>query len=293
MRGHLAQQLRQLDDRVARRAVQGIDRAAQLVDRLLRELLGGAEPVRDAEAGLAQPLGLATGHLDGHAGREDVLRDRVVQLAGDPVAFGVDQLALVGQHQAVLDLAQLGGANLEVAFVRPRFVVQQLGTPVQRHAGLVLLGGVQRDRGLVGEDAEHRQVARLGVDVEPVQADEAADGLPLEGHRHPHPATVVVAADGVAGADGAELAAYQRRQAGVVVVGWASDRPAARARGSAGARRGGVRRTGPARSTPRRGGPARRARPPPAVRAGPRACGRAPARSSPWRGRRAASARRS
>ena len=103
--GHLVEQLGQRRDGVAVRLVQRVDRAPQLVDGVLRQLLRGGQPVPDLGAGLAEPLGVAAGDLDGHPGGEDVLGDAVVQLAGDPVPLAVDQLALVGQQQPLLDAA--------------------------------------------------------------------------------------------------------------------------------------------------------------------------------------------
>ena len=52
---------------------------------------------------------------------------------------------------------------------------------------MVLLGGVHGHRRLVGEDAQHRQVCRLGVALEPVQPHQTAHDVSVEGHRHPHP----------------------------------------------------------------------------------------------------------
>ena len=129
--GDLVEQLGQRGDGVAVRLVQRVDRPAQLLDGVLRQLLGGREPAQDRGPGSAERLGLAAGDLDGHPGGEDVLRDAVVQLAGDPVPLPVDQLALVGQQQPLLDLAQLGGPVGEVAGLGGGLVVQPLGAAVQ------------------------------------------------------------------------------------------------------------------------------------------------------------------
>ncbi len=79
------------------------------------------------------------------------------------------------------------------------------------------LGGMQRDGGLVGEDPQHRQVARLRLVLEAVQPDQAADRLPGQGHRHPDRGVVAGSARGVARPDGAELASYTWGEIGLVV----------------------------------------------------------------------------
>jgi hypothetical protein len=87
--GQPAQHRREVFVRVALAVVQRVDRGAQLLDSPAGEVLGGVEMGAQSRVG-----DLAAGQLDVHPGRERVLRDAVVQLAGDAVPLGVEHLAL-------------------------------------------------------------------------------------------------------------------------------------------------------------------------------------------------------
>lgn len=214
---HLVDELGQRRDGVAVRLVQGVDGPPQLLDRLLGQVAGGEQLVVDGGGDRPEQLGLSPGHLDGQPRRQDVLGDAVVQLTGDAVALAVDQLALGRHVQLLLGPPQLGRAAGEVLGLGRRLVVELLRAPVQREPRLVLLRGVQRDRCLVGEDAQHRHIARLRLLGQAVQDAQRADRLALQGHRHPDPARWRDG-PGQAGADGAQLAAHVGREVALVAL---------------------------------------------------------------------------
>ena len=82
-------------------------------DRLLRQLLRPVQLLAQRRGRRAEPGRLAAGHLHRHAGAEHELADAVVQFAGDPVPFGVQQLALPGGRQPLLGPPQLVGPRGE------------------------------------------------------------------------------------------------------------------------------------------------------------------------------------
>ena len=89
--------------------------------------------------------------LDVHAGRQRVLGDAVVQLAGDAVALVVEHLALPGRAQLGLGGDELVVAGAQVVGLAGGAGVQPLGVVEQRAV-------LQRGGGLAGQDAQHRVV---------------------------------------------------------------------------------------------------------------------------------------
>ena len=173
--------------------VERVDRGTQLLDGAAGEVLGGLEL-------LALPLvaDLRAHDLDLHARGERVLGDAVVQLAGDPVALGVEHLALAGGGQRVLGALELLVAAARSSAWRAGLVVEPGGVVEQR-------GVLQGRGGLAGQDAQHRAVGVVDVPVRRRPGDEPADDAPVEAHRHVQVVVVLVAVVGAARVAGADV----------------------------------------------------------------------------------------
>ena len=122
---------------------------------------------------------LRAGQLDVHAGRQCVLRDAVVQLAGDAVALGVEHLALAGRAQL-----GLGGLQLGVALGQVVGLAGGRGRAAAPSGRAGRSSAAPRRSGRRG--CEHRAVGVVDLPARRGPRDEPADDPPVEPHRHVH-----------------------------------------------------------------------------------------------------------
>ena len=154
---------------VAAGLVERVDRRAQLLARRAGQVLGQVEPLPQIlPAG--ESVDLTAAHLDLHSSRQHGLRDAVVQLARDAVAFGVEHLMALGGAEFPLGRQQLGVVRLGLRQQRQRFGEQR--RVLQRH------------RGLPGQDAHHHRVGVVEGAVRGRPRRERADhvSVELDGH---------------------------------------------------------------------------------------------------------------